>query len=233
MNIEDYQKKPLTEKISDAIIQYISDHNLEVGDRIPSEYELASMLQVGRGTVREAIRMLISRNILVIRRGAGTYLANKCGTADDPLGLAFMKDKHKLALDLLAIRFMIEPEIAALAAQNATPEEAAELEALAAVVESLILEQKNHVYKDIEFHTKLALCSQNSVVSNLVPIISASVELFVDLTHRKLLEETIATHRDVVQAVKTHNSIAARDAMLLHLVYNRRDIQEMHFDQQP
>ncbi|MEG0178550.1 MAG: FCD domain-containing protein [Oscillospiraceae bacterium] len=229
MNIDEYNKKPLAEKVSDDIIDYIAEHDLEIGERIPSEYELASMLQVGRGTVREAIRALISRNILVIRRGAGTFIASKSGTMDDPLGLAFMKDKHKLALDLLEIRFMTEPSIAAMAAENATDEDIAELERLDHAVDALILEHKNHANKDIEFHAKLASCSKNSVVPNLVPIISASVELFTSLTKRRLLEETIYTHREIVEAIKAHNTLAAHDAMMMHLVFNRHRIKELDF----
>ena len=68
---------------SDKIIKLIVDDNLKIGDRLPNEYELADKLGVGRSTVREAIKALVSRNILEINRGSGTFI--KCGVAEDPL----------------------------------------------------------------------------------------------------------------------------------------------------
>lgn len=228
MNTPEYNQKPLVEKAVEEILQYIADHNMEVGERIPSENELVALLQTGRGTVREAVRFLIAKGILVIRRGAGTFIVRKYGMESDPLGFAFMQDKYKLAMDLMEVRMMIEPDIAAMAARYATREDIAELEYLCATIEDLINSNQDHASIDIEFHSKIAECSRNSVVANLVPIINSSIKIFVDLTRRQLAEETIETHREICNAIKEHNSIAARDAMMLHLVYNRRDIRSRH-----
>jgi DNA-binding FadR family transcriptional regulator len=65
------------------------------------------------------VKLLVSRNVLEIRRGKGTFVTLRPGVADDPLGLAFFKDKHKLASDLIDIRLILEPQIAGFAAQNA------------------------------------------------------------------------------------------------------------------
>lgn len=71
--------KPLVDKISDEIIDIIKERDLEEGDRLPNEYELAELLDVGRSTVREAIKVLVSRNIIEIRRGAGTFVSQNLG----------------------------------------------------------------------------------------------------------------------------------------------------------
>ena len=115
--------KLLGDQAADQIIQLIIDNDGKAGDKMPNEYELAEQLNVSRSTVREAIKALVSRNILEIKRGSGTFISEKCGISDDPLGLMFVKNKLKLATDLLEIRFMIEPKIASLAAANATDEE--------------------------------------------------------------------------------------------------------------
>lgn len=230
MNTEEYNQKPLVEKAAEEILQYIADHNLEVGERIPSENKLVALLQTGRGTVREAVRFLIAKGILTIRRGAGTFIVRKYGMESDPLGFAFMQDKYKLAMDLVQVRMMIEPDIAAMAARYSTPEDIAELEHLCASIEDLIYSNQDHTEKDIEFHNKIAECSRNTVVANLIPIINSSIQIFMDLTRRQLAQETIETHREIFNAIKEHNSIAARDAMVLHLIYNRRDIRLRHMD---
>ena len=161
--------KSLGEIASDKIIKLIVDDNLKIGDRLPNEYELADKLG-------EAIKALVSRNILEIKRGSGTFI--KCGVAEDPLGLIFIKDKLKLAVDLLEIRFMIEPKIASLAAMNATEEDIKEMSRLCDEVEDLILRGIPHMEKDIEFHTAIARSSKNLVTTSLVPIINKSISVY-------------------------------------------------------
>ncbi|MDB8803643.1 FadR/GntR family transcriptional regulator [Romboutsia sp. 1001216sp1] len=217
--------KPLGETTSEKIIKLIVDENLKIGDKLPNEYELADKLGVGRSTIREAIKALVSRNILEIKRGSGTFI--KCGVADDPLGLMFVKDKLKLAVDLLEIRFMIEPKIASLAAINATKEDIEELSKLCDEVEELILNGIPHMEKDIEFHTAIARSSKNLVTTSLVPIINKSIAVFIDVTNTQLKNETIETHKEILNAIRNKNANEAHDAMLLHLAYNRRNINRI------
>ena len=217
--------KSLVEQISERIIQLIMDNDWQVGDKLPNEYDLADMLNVGRSTIREVIKALVSRNVLEIRRGAGTFISQKCGIADDPLGLTFVKDKFKLALDLLEVRFMIEPSIASIAAIKATDEEIEEMSSLCNEIDSLILKNEPYLEKDIEFHTAIAKSSKNLVMVNLIPIINSSIAIFIDITNQKLRNETIETHREILNSIKKHDSNGAHDAMLLHLVYNRRNIK--------
>ena len=110
----------LPEQISEKIIQLILDEHLEQGDRLPKEAVLVERLGAGRSTVREAMKLLQSRNIVRIKQGSGTYVASNPGVADDPLGFTFIDDKRRLARDLLEVRFMIEPQMASMAAEHAT-----------------------------------------------------------------------------------------------------------------
>ena len=106
----------------DQIIQHILELNMRPGDQLPSEYELSKKLGVGRSTLREAIKRLVSRNVLETRQGAGTFVAEKTGVPEDPLGLTFISegDNIKLALELSDVRMLVEPACAALAADHAT-----------------------------------------------------------------------------------------------------------------
>lgn len=220
-------KKPLGEQIAEQIIELIIKNDWKPGDKLPNEYEFAQQLNAGRSTIREAIKALTSRNILEIRRGSGTFISEKCGIADDPLGLIFVKDKLKLAKDLLEIRFMIEPKIAAIAAINASEEEIEHIEKLCDKVDEMILNNKPHMEVDIEFHSAIAKSSKNLVTANLIPIINKSIAVFIDVTNRQLLNETIETHREILNAIKKRDASAAQDAMFLHLVYNRRNINSI------
>ena len=225
LNSINISTKSLGELTSERIIQLIVENNWSIGDKLPNEYELANKLNVGRSTIREAIKALVSRNVLEIRRGAGTFISEKGGVADDPLGLTFIKDKFKLALDLLEVRFMIEPSIASIAAIKATEEEINKISILCDEIDDLILKNELYLEKDIEFHTAIAKSSKNLVIGNLIPIINSSIAIFIDITNQKLRKETMDTHREILNAIREHDSNGARDAMFLHLVYNRRNIK--------
>ena len=77
----------------------------------------------------------------------------------------------------------------------------------------------------VELHTAIALSSKNVVVPRLTPVINSSIPLFVETTGGTLHEETIETHREIADAIASHDSLRAQDAMYLHLVYNRKRIQ--------
>ena len=221
------ENKTLPEQTADKIIQYIIENNLQVGDKIPNEFELGAILGVGRSTIREAVRILVSRNVLVIKRGAGTYIANNTGVSDDPLGLAFTKDKYKLAKDLFQVRIILEPEIAAMAANMATERDIEVISKQCDKVENMIKNGEDHMMEDVRFHQAIARCTDNSVIEKLIPIINTSVAVFANITSRQLREETIMTHRAIAEAIAEHNSTDAKHAMTMHMLYNKNKINEI------
>ena len=99
-----------------------------------------------------------------------------------------------------------------------------QLKVLCDEVEQLYLTGKNHIKKDVEFHTCLAKCSRNRVVEILIPVINSAVTTFANLTHRILMEETIETHRAITNAVLAKDAVGAKCAMIMHLIYNRQTI---------
>jgi DNA-binding FadR family transcriptional regulator len=219
--------RPLIERTADRLVQYIIDRDLNDGDKLPNMRELGVRLGVGRGTLREALRILTSRNVLEVRHGAGVFISQKNGVSDDPLGFTFIKDKGKLIQDLLEFRMVLEPRIAAQAAQYADSEDIAELERLCDAVDEQILRKIPHMQKDAEFHTKIAQCSRNLIMPKLMPIIHSSISLVITETGGVLDIETMKTHRAVLSAIKRKDGVAASDAMLMHLIYNRDCLREI------
>lgn len=217
-------KRLLGQQIEDELMNYILQEPVEIGKKIPNEFELAEMFGVGRSTIREAVKGLVSKGILEVRRGAGTYVVSTSSAENDPLGLSKLQDKYKLALELFEVRLMLEPEIAAQAAEYADEKDLEQLVQLCDETERLYLNGKNHIPKDIEFHTYIARCSKNRVVETLVPTINTAVMTFANLTHRTLMRETIETHRAIVEAIREHDSVGARCAMVMHLTYNRQEL---------
>ncbi|MCI8650721.1 MAG: FadR family transcriptional regulator [Anaerotruncus sp.] len=216
------EKTPLSARVEQQIITMIKENNMKPGDRIENEYDLARRLNVGRGTLREAIKALASRNVLLVRQGAGTFVAPMPGIPNDPLGLTFAKHDRRLALDLLEVRLILEPEIAAMAAACATEQEMKRIESQCDKAQRLIERGESYQQEDVEFHYRLAQASHNQVISTLVPIIHSSALLNIDLTRDELKEDTIRYHRELVRCVRARDAQGAKYAMILHLAENRR-----------
>lgn len=222
------EEKTLPERAADKIIDMIMENAMKPGDRLPTELELIQYLNVGRSTVREAIKLLVSQNIIEVRRGNGTFVKEQTGVIDDPLGFRFVQDKLKLGLDLCEIRFMIEPTIAALAAERATKKDLEQLREACLKVEELISQGKDYAQWDIKFHTVLAQCTGNCVVHSIVPIITQSVPVFIDITRKGLLQQTIDCHREILEAVCAGDKQSAVKAAMHHLEDNRRNMLDIN-----
>lgn len=223
MNSESDEKN-LPQKISEDIIDFILNQHLQPGDKLPNEAILSKQLDIGRSSLREAMKLLASRNIVTIKQGSGTYVASSPGIVDDPFGFTFISDKKKLVQDLLEIRFLLEPSIAAMSATYADKNDISKINRLCNEVEELMEQKKDHTQKDIEFHTAIAMGRKNLVIPRLIPIINSSIPLFVETTGNILKTETIETHREIAEAIAEHNAVRAQDAMYMHLMYNKRCI---------
>ena len=220
------EKQTLAEVASQKLLQMIQEKGYVPGDKLPTEVELSEVLEVGRNTVREALRILMSRNIVTIRQGSGTFLSDKIGVADDPLGFTMIEDRRKLTEDLIQVRVMLEPPIAALAAQNATEEDIRCLEQILLDLEEMIENREDYSEKDSQFHAQIANCSHNLVMANLVPVITDGVHIFAVSVRETEYEQTLLSHRRIFEAIRDRKPVEAQQAMNFHLMYNDNRYKE-------
>ena len=228
MNMLD--KRPLPQIIADKIIDLIESKELLPGEKLPSEQELMKELNVGRGTIREAIKSLVSRNIVEIRRGDGTFVAKNTGVVEDPLGFSFINNKKKLVKDSMDVRLLLEPSIARWAARNATDSEILEIIELSKRIEKAILNDEDYSDLDVEFHTKIANSSRNLVVENLIPILNMNIRSLIDVTHAVLREHTILSHKKIANAIKERDEEMAERLMREHIEINQNYLDEPFHD---
>ena len=224
---EKVNQQLLVPQIEDQLLMYIQEKNIAIGSKLPSEYKLAELFGVGRSTIREAVKSLVTKGILEVKRGSGTFVTSTKRVADDPLGFAQFEDKYRLAMELFEVRSLLEPEVAVAACRNATEDDKKHIKELCDEVERLYLEGKNHIQKDMEFHEAIAKCSGNRVVEVLIPVILTAITTFANLTNRKLQKETIETHRAITDAMLQGDSMGVKCAMIMHLTYNRQMLIEM------
>ncbi len=221
--------KSLGSKTEEKLLEYVSQSTIQVGDKIPNEFELAEQFGVGRSTIREAVKSLATKGVLEVKRGSGTFVVSKFVARENPLeGITDFPDKYRLALELIDIRLMLEPEFAAQAAQNATEDEIQEIDELCRETEERYREGKNHLEKDQAFHKLIAQCSGNRVSEIMVDMLYDAITESVNLTYRTLRDETIHTHRMITDAIKNRDAVGAKYAMAMHLNYNRQMLYRIY-----
>lgn len=223
------KKVNLTDRIAGEVINYILDNQLKEGGRLPNEAMLAAQLRVGRSSLREAMKILEARNIVSIRQGSGMYVADETGLAtDDPLGLAFIRNKIKLQEDLMAVRFMLEPPIAALAARNASKSDIRKIFALGDDIAERIHRGDVYQEQDEAFHTAIAMSSKNVVVPRLMPIIHTTIDMFIRVTKRASDKETVVSHRLIAETIANKDPLGAQEAMYVHLLASKQLVVSAH-----
>ena len=226
-NVQQQKEIPLSEKVAQQISNLIKERNIQIGDKLPNEFELAESLNVGRGTIREAVKLLVARNCLEIRRGKGTFVTEELGKVEDPLGFEFVEDKVKLAEELYEIRIQLEPWIASLAASRIRDDEKEELQARCDAIGKAIDAGEDHNEADNAFHLYIAQCTRNSILPEIIPIITYSVRLFTRFKDPEILEKTMKTHRAIAAAIRANDPEAARIAMHEHILANLDNIQKL------
>jgi GntR family transcriptional regulator, transcriptional repressor for pyruvate dehydrogenase complex len=210
-------KLSLVKTTADKIIDMIKTQNLQPGGKLPTEYELAEMFGVGRSTLREAVKALASNNILLIRQGSGTFVSDKQGIANDPLGLSLLDNNTALALDMLTVRLIFEPAMASMAAINAAPQDYRRINEACAIVEDLVKQNKNYSAEDSAFHEAIATASGNKIISKIVQVIHASIQKNIFVTEDALRDKTLIYHRQIAEAIKNGDADGARYTMITHL----------------
>lgn len=224
------QPLTLADKTIHELIRLIREEKYSPGQKLPNEYALSERLGVGRNTIREALRVLAFRNIVEIRQGAGTFVSAGAGVPDDPLGFSFIDDKPRLVRDLLAVRCMLEPQLAAWAAENASTGDIERLRETCEETECLIAAREDFSQADRAFHIQLARCSHNIVMSRIIPVIAAGVTFFSETVTTQEYEQTVRAHRQIYEAVRDRRPSAASQTMHYHLLYNQsRFLEEQRF----
>ncbi|MDR1535503.1 MAG: FadR family transcriptional regulator [Planctomycetota bacterium] len=176
----------LSQGIANKLKLRIVEGGWRVNEQLPNEQSLAEQLKVSRTTIREAVKILVSKNILRIERGRGTFVVGTPGLADDPLGLEFVPE-GTLIRHLCEYRLLLEPCASRLAAERATGKQ---LEEMGRIVGAMAALERDYSATgesgrdrvldrfaglDAKFHTLLYRMTQNMVFQRLSPIANDTV----------------------------------------------------------
>ena len=214
------KKTRIHEEVFSQIHELIKQGRLKARDQLPSERELAETFKVSRTSVREALRALETQGLIVSRTGMGNFVVDLPVEAlVGPLARMLIDEKKALA-DVFELRKLIEPHIAALAAERATERDIAQLKKIVAKQKEAVSRGETGVEADAELHLCISRATQNQALQKLVfglmEMFSRSREESLQ-TDEQRRASSIDTHRRIIAAIEKHDRIKARSEMLRHI----------------
>ena len=219
-----------TERLYQQIVEQIEHRfvsgELKVGDKLPSERELAEQFGVSRIAVREAVKALREKGLVEIRAGRGTFITNGTeGVVRHSIGLLMKFEAVGASPNLVEVREIMEPEIAALAATRITEEQVITMTRAVGVMDMALDNVEVFVEADLDFHLALAQATQNPII----PILMNSI---IDMLREQRKRIALVDgglirgqyhHKKILDAVMRHDPKTARSAMQQHLGQVRKD----------
>lgn len=209
----------LYEHIASHIEELIAAGKLTPGDQLPAERELARQMQVGRGAIRESVKLLAERGLVEILPGRGTFVAEP-----DVYALAVHLDRF-LRIgpvsydDLHEVRRVLEVATAGLAAQRAGEEDLENLRVVIAQMDENLQSPADYVEAHLSFHRCLAEATGNRIFPFLIDVLVELIrERTLELFHVPgAPERRQLWHHRIYNAIANHDVTAARNAMEQHL----------------
>ncbi|UCZ52264.1 FadR family transcriptional regulator [Bacillus shivajii] len=205
------------------IDRIIYEDQLLPGDKLPSERELADRLQVGRSSVREALRALELLDLIETRKGEGTFIQQSGGhRLAEVLASFFLKDQ-RARHDVTETRRIIEIEAARIACQRASDVQLKKMEELIAQSKQRWGDGELPVEEDYLFHKTLVQSSQNRLMLNIWrPLVEYSkIALRESLSREGRTGHSIEEHEAIYQAILNKNEREAVDSLRKHLENSR------------
>ena len=185
MNFEAIRKSSAPEMVAEQILNQIKSGDLAPGDRLPPQRELASLLGVGRSSVREAVNALAVMGYLDVAQGRGTYIKEELPDADVSLTQLNAALKAGSLLDLMDVRELLECRSARLAAERAEGKKIKEIKTAITGMKQCGRDYESFLEADMRFHLALADAAENPILYELTRLILEKV-----VTHHLRLRTT-------------------------------------------
>jgi GntR family transcriptional repressor for pyruvate dehydrogenase complex len=225
-------------RTADEVVQQIESLILEgvlrVADRLPGERELARQFEVSRPILREALKVLEMRGLLVTRHGGGTYVADIIGQVFSKPVVDLIATHRKANADYLEYRREIEGVAAEYAARRATADDLALLQRIMTRMEEAHerADFEEEAETDVEFHHAIGECAHNIIL--LHTLRSCYRLLSDDVFQNRLVifglpgarDTLLEQHRQIHAAVAGGDPLAARKAAMDHITYVERAMQD-------
>lgn len=239
MAFEQIKQTRVADEVARQIEEQLAQGTLKPGEKLPSERELAKVLNVSRPSIREALHKLEARRILSKDPGGSAYVSDEIGQSfTDPL-MELLVNNYEAPFELLEIRYVLEGTAAFYAAQRCTEDDKIIIRQRYDALQKAHEDKKADVEAtaDIEFHLAIAEASHNAMLVHLMrslfkvlhkSVLFSFAAFYARPTVRSALPDQ---HKDVMDAIISGDACLAREKMQAHIVAVDdllRDIQEQN-----
>lgn len=221
--IEPVKKIRVYETVINQLQSLMIEGKLKPGDKLPSERDLAEMMNVSRPSVREALRTLEVMGYLESKVGlnGGSFIKEiTIETIISPFSLLLLKNKNYIT-DLLEIRLVLEIEVSRLAALRRTEEDLVNLQEAIDLMAKEVAEGKSGINGDNKFHRMLAQATHNDVLEKFVALCGNLLEIEREQHLNEIEGEpqnAISGHRKLFDAIQARDEEKAQHQMRTHLL---------------
>lgn len=225
------QTDRIYEQIVAQIKGQIESGELKVGDKLPTERELTEQFKVSRTAVREAVQALREKGVVEVHPGRGTFITNTIfKSASESLELMMKMsgvDRGSFT-ELFELRVILEPELAARAAERRTDEDIEVMKEAVEAMDVSLDDMKAYIKEDGIFHQTIATATQNRLIASLL---DPMMDILTEQREKNFLagvqspQRSQYYHKEILHAIAHRQPDAARKAMKSHLDQVIMDIE--------
>jgi GntR family transcriptional repressor for pyruvate dehydrogenase complex len=229
VRLEPLPRTTLSEALFEKLVGHVVNGDWKEGDRIPSERELSEQLSIGRASLRGALKALELLGMVESRVGDGTFVRPRSDFLSRPLLWAVAGADRTELRDLMEARSVLEENVAAFAAQRATPAELLKIKAAIEEMRTHLEDPARSLEADMQFHLAIAEAAHNPILSNAGQLLRSLVKQWILLKHKVpgAAAKSLQHHEDIHDAILHRDAAGAREAMRDHIVTAGRIVIEL------
>jgi GntR family transcriptional repressor for pyruvate dehydrogenase complex len=218
--LEPLSRDTLTKQATETLRRFILTEDLAPGAQLPSERELSESLSVSRNIVREALSVLVAEGLIVKQPGRGIFITEFDRDKVAPQIAVSVDYNGRSPAALSEARAAVELGAITLIAKRITEEELQQLEAINHSLDENIRQHRSTIKDDVEFHKLLLKSTRSPVLVELIPLLVEYFRLAVLYRPNAIFhnpERVVSEHRNIIEALRARNAMAARQALIDHL----------------
>ena len=227
--MEPIKRVPIVQQVEEKIRQLIESGQYGPGEKLPAEMDLCQRLGVGRGTIREALRLLQARGYVEIKPGRGAFVAERLPGEDGGAVEWLVKNEMELR-EGIEIRRALEPMAARRMAEQGSDQAIDALKELhGRFMEALRVQDAVRIAQlDESFHSAIVEGSGNHLLIAINQQINQGMKTFRSKTFQvpQNVRNAVAPHTRIMEAIQARNGDMAENAMRAHLDKVQEDLRD-------
>ena len=225
--MEPIKRIPVIEQVEGQIRDLVESGRFQPGEKLPTEKELCQRLNVGRGTVREAFRLLQARGYVELRPGRGAFVAEPA-PLDEMGAIEWLVRNEQQLHDAIEIRRALEPMAARRMAERWNAADIAALEALHADFLAAVADDDVSRIAELDerFHSAIMDGSGNHLLVSILQQVNQEIKAFRARTFRvpQNIRNAVEPHASILDTIRRGDADAAEAAMRAHLDKVQEDL---------